>query len=92
MNVYVDALGTVTPEATVTIFSQITGRVMSVHYHEGQLVAKGQALVDIDPRPYQANLTQAEGQLQRDQAVLAEARIDLARYQAALARNAIAKQ
>ena len=92
MNVYVDALGTVTPEATVTIFSQITGRVMSVHYHEGQFVAKGQALVDIDPRPYQANLTQAEGQLQRDQAVLAEARIDLARYQAALARNAIAKQ
>jgi multidrug efflux system membrane fusion protein len=92
MNVYVNALGTVTPEATVTIYSQITGRVMSVHYQEGQLVAKGQALVDIDPRPYQANLTQAEGQLQRDQAILAEARIDLSRYQAALAKNAIARQ
>ena len=92
MNVYVDALGTVTPEATVTLYSQITGRVMAVHYREGQIVTKGEALVDIDPRPYQADLTQAEGTLQRDQAVLAEARIDLARYQAAFARNAIAKQ
>jgi len=92
MNVYVDALGTVTPVATVTLYSQITGRVMAVHYSEGQIVAKGQALVDIDPRPYQATLTQAEGQLQRDQGVLAQAKMDLARYQAAFARNAIAKQ
>ena len=92
MNVYVDALGTVTPVATVTLYSQITGRVMAVHYSEGQIVAKGQALVDIDPRPYQANLTQAEGQLQRDHGVLAQAKMDLARYQAAFARNAIAKQ
>jgi multidrug efflux system membrane fusion protein len=92
MNLYVDALGTVTPVATVTVYSQITGRVISVHYSEGQIVAKGQALVDIDPRPYQATLTQAEGQLQRDQGVLAQAKMDLARYQAAFARNAIAKQ
>jgi len=92
INVYVDALGTVTPLATVTVYSQITGRVMAVYYREGQLVQKGQALVEIDPRPYQATLTQAEGQLQHDQGVLAQAKMDLARYQAAYARNAIAKQ
>jgi multidrug efflux system membrane fusion protein len=92
INIYDDALGTVTPLATVTIYSQITGRVMNVYYREGQIVSKGQPLVDIDPRPYEATLTQAEGQLQHDQGVLAEARIDLARYQAAYAKNAIAKQ
>jgi multidrug efflux system membrane fusion protein len=92
MNIYVDALGTVTPTATVTVYSQITGRVMGVYYREGQIVQRGQALVDIDPRPSQATLQQAEGQLQHDQGVLAQARIDLARYQAAFARNAIAKQ
>jgi multidrug efflux system membrane fusion protein len=92
INIYVDALGTVTPTATVTLYSQITGRVIAVYYHEGQVVTKGQALVDIDPRPYQATLTQAEGSLQHDQGVLAQAKIDLARYQAAYAKNAIAKQ
>jgi multidrug efflux system membrane fusion protein len=92
INIYVNALGTVTPTATVTLYSQITGRVIAVYYHEGQLVRKGQALVDIDPRPSEANLTQAEGSLKHDQGVLAEAKIDLARYQAAFARNAIAKQ
>jgi multidrug efflux system membrane fusion protein len=92
MNIYVDALGTVTPIATVTLYSQITGRVMAVYYHEGQIVKKGQALVDIDPRPSQATLTQAEGSLQHDEGVLAQAKIDLARYQAAYAKNAIAKQ
>jgi multidrug efflux system membrane fusion protein len=92
INIYVDALGTVTPVATVTLYSQITGRVIAVYYHEGQLVKKGQALVDIDPRPYEANLLQAEGNLKHDQGVLAQAKMDLARYQAAYARNAIAKQ
>jgi multidrug efflux system membrane fusion protein len=92
MNVYVDALGTVTPIATVTLYSQITGRVIAVYYHEGQVVKKGQALVEIDPRPSQATLTQAEGSLQHDEGVLAQAKIDLARYQAAYAKNAIAKQ
>jgi multidrug efflux system membrane fusion protein len=91
-NNYVEALGTVTPTYTVTIYSQITGRVMAVHYREGQMVHKGEALIDIDPRPYQATLMQAEGTLQHDQGVLAEARIDLERYRAAFARNAIAKQ
>jgi multidrug efflux system membrane fusion protein len=92
INIYVDSLGTVTPIATVTLYSQITGRVIAVYYHEGQVVRKGQALVDIDPRPSEANLMQAEGSLKHDQGVLAEAKIDLARYQAAFARNAIAKQ
>ena len=92
INVYVDALGTVTPTYTVTIYSQITGRVMAVNYHEGEIVRKGQSLVEIDPRPYQATLTQAEGTLVHDQGLLAEARIDLKRYQDAFARNAIARQ
>ena len=92
INVYVSALGTVTPVATVTLYSQITGVVMSVHYREGQIVRKGDPLVDIDPRPYQATLTQAEGALEHDQGVLAQAEMDLQRYQAAYARNAIAKQ
>ncbi|RXH54622.1 efflux RND transporter periplasmic adaptor subunit [Granulicella sibirica] len=92
MNIYVDALGTVTPTNTVTIYSQITGRVMAVHYREGQLVHKGDALVEIDPRPYEAALTQALGTLKHDQGVLAEARIDYARYKDAFARNAIARQ
>ena len=92
INVYVSALGTVTPVATVTLYSQITGVVMSVHYREGQIVRKGDPLVDIDPRPYEATLTQAEGVLEHDQGVLAQAEMDLKRYQAAYARNAIAKQ
>ncbi len=65
---------------------------MAVHYREGQMVRKGDPLIEIDPRPYQAMVTQAEGTLQRDQGVLAQARIDLERYKAAYARNAIAKQ
>jgi multidrug efflux system membrane fusion protein len=92
INIYVNGLGTVTPTYTVTVYSQITGRVMAVHYREGQMVRKGDPLIDIDPRPYQAMLTQAEGTLERDEGVLAQARIDLERYKEALARNAIAKQ
>ncbi len=92
INVYVTALGTVTPVATVTLYSQITGVVMSVHYREGQVVHTGDPLVDIDPRPYQATLTQAEGALEHDQGVLEQAVMDLKRYQDAYARNAIAKQ
>ena len=93
INVYVSALGTVTPMATVTVYSQITGVVMAVHYREGQMVRKGDPLVDIDPRPYQATLTQAEGSLQHDQGVLAQADAWIwQRYQAAYASNAIAKQ
>jgi multidrug efflux system membrane fusion protein len=92
INVYVQALGTVTPLRTITVYPQITGQVESVHFREGQIVKKGEALVDLDPRPYQDTLTQAEGTLEHDEGLLAEARMDLKRYQAAYARNAIAKQ
>ncbi|HEY3928724.1 MAG TPA: efflux RND transporter periplasmic adaptor subunit [Candidatus Koribacter sp.] len=92
MPVYVEALGTVTPVYTVTVTSRVQGQIVAVHYREGQNVQKGDPLLDIDPRPYEAALTQAEGQLARDKALLQEAEIDLKRYQSALARNAIAQQ
>jgi membrane fusion protein, multidrug efflux system len=92
INEYVEALGTVTPVSTITLFSQITGVVTAVHYREGQIVHTGDPLVDIDPRPSQATLTQAEGQLEHDEGVLGQAQMDLERYQAAYAKNAIAKQ
>lgn len=92
MGIYVTALGTVTPIYTVTVYSQITGRVMEVHYKEGQMVKKGEPLIDIDPRPSQATLKQAEGNLKHDQGLLAQAKMDLQRYQDAYAKNAIAKQ
>ncbi|HVN09431.1 MAG TPA: efflux RND transporter periplasmic adaptor subunit [Patescibacteria group bacterium] len=92
IGLYVSALGTVTPVYTVTVTSRVQGQIMEVHYREGQDVTKGDPLIDIDPRPYQAALTQAEGQLAHDQALLTGAQIDLDRYQAAFSRNAIAKQ
>jgi multidrug efflux system membrane fusion protein len=92
IGVYIEALGVVTPVYTVNITSRVQGQVVSVNYREGQMVRQGNSLLEIDPRPFQAALTQVEGQLQHDQAVLAEARIDLNRYQAAFDRNAIAKQ
>ena len=92
IGVYVGALGAVTPVYTVNVTSRVQGQVMNVYYKEGQMVRKGQPLLEVDPRPFQAALTQVEGQLEHDQAVLAEARIDLDRYQQAFNRNAIAKQ
>ena len=92
INIYVNALGTVTPLYTVTLYSQITGQVIAVHYQEGQLVNKGDPLIDIDPRPYETTLTQAQGTLERDKGLLAEAVMDLNRYKAAVDRNAIARQ
>lgn len=92
IGIYVDALGTVTPIFTVTVFSQITGRVMKVRYREGQMVRKGEPLIEIDPRPSEATLRQAEGNLQHDEGLLAQAQMDLRRYQDAYARNAIARQ
>jgi len=89
---YVAALGTVTPVYTVTVTSRVLGAIENVYYKEGQMILKGDPLLDIDPRPYQATVTQAEGQLAHDQALLSEARIDYDRYKAALARNAIAQQ
>jgi multidrug efflux system membrane fusion protein len=92
IGIYLNALGTVTPVYTVTVTSRVQGEITQVNYHEGQMVKKGDPLLQIDPRPYQAALTQVEGQLAHDQAVLKEAKIDLERYQQALNRNAIAKQ
>jgi membrane fusion protein, multidrug efflux system len=92
IGVYIDAIGTVTPVYTVSVTSRVQGQIMSVNYREGQMVRKGDSLVEIDPRPYEAALTQAQGQLAHDQALLNEARIDLERYKAALDQNAIAKQ
>jgi len=89
---YVDAIGTVTPVYTASITSQVNGVITAVHYREGQLVSKGDALIDIDPRPYQATLLQAQGVLERDMGVLAQAKMDLTRYQSAWARNAIPRQ
>jgi membrane fusion protein, multidrug efflux system len=92
IGVYLDSIGTVTPVYTDSITAQVTGLVVAVHYTEGQLVAKGDPLIDIDSRPYRAQLLQAQGALERDQNVLGQARMDLERYQAAWTSNAIAKQ
>ncbi len=92
IGVYLDAIGTVTPVYTDSILAQASGPVIGVHYREGQTVRKGDPLIDIDPRPYQAQVLQAEGTLEKDTNVLAQARMDLDRYRAAWARNAIPKQ
>ena len=90
--VYLNALGTVTPPATVTVRTQIAGQLLSVSFREGQDVTKGQLLAQVDPRPYQAALAQAQGALTRDQAQLANARIDLERYITLLSQDSIARQ
>ncbi len=92
IGVYLDEIGTVTPVYTDSITSQVTGVIVAVHYKEGQLVRKGDPLVDIDPRPFQATLLQAQGALERDQSLLAQAQMDLERYRIAWSRNAIQKQ
>jgi multidrug efflux system membrane fusion protein len=92
IGMYLDSIGTVTPVYTASITSQVNGIVTAVHYKEGQLVSKGDALIDIDPRPYQATLLQAQGTLERDENILGQAKMDLERYKDAWARNAIPKQ
>jgi multidrug efflux system membrane fusion protein len=92
IGVYLDSIGTVTPVYTASITSEVTGQIIAVHYREGQLVSKGEPLIDIDPRPFQATLLQAEGVLRRDEGVLAQAQMDLERYRTAGARHAIAQQ
>jgi multidrug efflux system membrane fusion protein len=89
---YVEALGTVTPLATVNLYSQVSGRVMAVHYVEGQMVHRGDLLIDVDPRPYEAQLKEAQGTLQRDRGVLAQAEMDLVRYKDASSQQAISRQ
>lgn len=92
IGVYEEAIGTVTPVYTASIVSQATGQITAVHYREGQKVTKGTPLIDIDSRPYQATLMQAEGQLEHDTQLLSQAKMDEDRYRAAWARNSIAKQ
>jgi membrane fusion protein, multidrug efflux system len=92
VGVYVDAIGTVTPLHTVSINAQVTGTITAVNYREGQIVRQGDPLVDIDSRPFQAQLRQVEGVLERDQNVLAQTKMDLERYRLAWAKNAISKQ
>lgn len=92
IGVYLEAIGTVTALYTDSITAQVTGVITAVHYKEGQLVRKGDPLIDIDARPYEAQVTQAEGALERDQNLLAQAQMDLQRYKDAWAKNAIPRQ
>jgi membrane fusion protein, multidrug efflux system len=85
-------LGTVIPLAMVTVKTQISGYLVRVAFQEGQMVNKGDFLAQIDPRPYQVALEQAEAQLAKDQALLRNARLDLERYDTLVAQNSIAKQ
>ncbi|MCA8113257.1 MdtA/MuxA family multidrug efflux RND transporter periplasmic adaptor subunit [Burkholderia cepacia] len=92
MPIVLSALGTVTPLANVTVKTQLSGYLQSVSFQEGQIVRKGDVLAQIDPRPYQVSLENAEGTHARDSALLATARLDLKRYQTLLSQDSIASQ
>jgi membrane fusion protein, multidrug efflux system len=92
MPVTLEGLGTVTALSTVVIKTQISGKLTEVGFKEGQSIKKGDFLAQIDPRPYQAALDQAKGQLARDEALLAAAKIDLARYEKLMTQDSIARQ
>lgn len=90
--VYLSALGTVSPTSTVTVKTQINGQLLHVLFREGQMVKTGALLAEIDPRPYQAQLTQYQGQLARDSALLLNDQLNLKRYQKLWKENSVAKQ
>jgi multidrug efflux system membrane fusion protein len=92
INVTLNALGTVTPLATVNVKPQVGGQLVRINFTEGETVRAGEVLAEIDPKPYQAALDQASGQLARDQAQLANAEVDLQRYQTLATQNSIAQQ
>jgi multidrug efflux system membrane fusion protein len=92
MPIVFQGLGTVTPLATVTVQTQIAGQIVTIRFKEGQMVKKGDPLIEIDPRPYQVALEQAEGALARDEALLNNARLDLKRYQTLFEQDSIAEQ
>jgi multidrug efflux system membrane fusion protein len=92
IGVNINALGTVTSLATVTVRTQISGYLMKIDFKEGDEVKKGDVLAEIDSRPYEAALAQAKGNLARDEALLKGAQVDLARYQGLAAQNAVPRQ